>query len=113
MKKAIHSNLGEIEILLEYELGEKKIAFVSSYNQPKRNWRQEKYVWGVPFQKARKFKKQYYALWGNSEDLDLLNYSSQNSVRQSSDKSKPVFFRIDKNHRFCKFQKIKSKPCIK
>jgi hypothetical protein len=107
MKKAVHDRLGEIEILLEYEKEEKRVAFVSAYKSPRLNPHTEKNEWiRNPRQFGKPLKKHYYALWGNSEDLDLRGITHLRTPKNCDPRNpNKYFFELLRSVDFVTFKK--------
>jgi hypothetical protein len=107
MKKLNHDKLGEITILLEYECGEKKIAFVSSYRHPRWDHHNDKNTWVHPKHQWGKLpKKQYYALWGNDENLDTRGITHLRTPKNCDPRNpNKYFFELLQSSEFITFRK--------
>jgi hypothetical protein len=107
MNKKYHDRLGEIEVLLEYETGEKKVAFISAYTRPKWNDRTKSNEWIGPQRRYPKpLKKQYYALWGNSDDLDTRGITWLRTPKDCDPRNpNKYFFELLKTVEFINFKK--------
>jgi hypothetical protein len=102
-----HDRLGEIEVLLEYEAEGKKIAFVSTYKRPKWNEHTESNEWIRPQRHYTKpLKKQYYALWGKSDDLDTRGITWIRTPKDCDPRNpSKYFFEFLKTVEFINFKK--------
>jgi len=107
MKRKFHDRLGEIEILLEYEYKEKKIAFVCAYRYPKLDPHTEKNVWVKPTRQwGKDLKKQYYALWGNDENLDTRGITHLRTPKNCDPRNpNKYFFELLQSSEFITFRK--------
>lgn len=107
MNKQYHDRLGEIEILLQYESEGKQVAFVSAYRQPKWNHHTDQYEWKtITRQYPKPLKKQYYALWGNSDNLDLRGITWLRTPKNHDPRNpNKYFFELLKSVKFINFKK--------